>query len=90
MKKILEYSKWVVYVAIIFFALTGIRAVCHWPGYLKYFWWDKTFEELLKPMPIVKEGDIAPDFTLKDLKGNELTFSKLRGKPVLLVFWGRH
>jgi peroxiredoxin len=29
----------------------------------------------------------APDFTLKDLKGNPVTLSSLRGKVVLLNFW---
>jgi peroxiredoxin len=29
----------------------------------------------------------APDFTLKDLKGNAVTLSALRGKVVLLNFW---
>ncbi|KUJ90562.1 MAG: alkyl hydroperoxide reductase/Thiol specific antioxidant/Mal allergen [Thermoanaerobacter thermocopriae] len=32
-------------------------------------------------------GDIAPDFTLKDLDGNTVTLSSLRGKKVILNFW---
>jgi len=32
-------------------------------------------------------GDIAPDFTLKDQAGNDVTLSALRGKPVVLVFY---
>ena len=32
-------------------------------------------------------GHPAPDFTAKDLDGNEVTLSKLRGKVVLLDFW---
>jgi hypothetical protein len=32
-------------------------------------------------------GKPAPDFTAKDLDGNEVTLSKLRGKVVLLNFW---
>ena len=36
----------------------------------------------------VKEGNAAPDFTLKDLKGNDFTLSSLRGKYVVLDFWG--
>lgn len=36
----------------------------------------------------VKEGNVAPDFTLKDLNGNEFTLSSLRGKYVVLDFWG--
>ena len=30
----------------------------------------------------------APDFTLKDIEGNDLTLSSLRGKYVILDFWG--
>lgn len=36
----------------------------------------------------VKEGNVAPDFTLKDLNGNDFTLSSLRGKYVVLDFWG--
>jgi cytochrome c biogenesis protein CcmG/thiol:disulfide interchange protein DsbE len=32
-------------------------------------------------------GAPAPDFTLIDLKGNRVSLSHLRGKPVLLNFW---
>jgi len=32
-------------------------------------------------------GDIAPDFTLIDHRGKEVTLSALRGKPVALVFF---
>lgn len=30
---------------------------------------------------------IAPDFTLKDIDGNEFTLSELKGNSVALVFW---
>ena len=33
-------------------------------------------------------GSIAPDFTLKDIQGNNLTLSTLQGKWVILDFWG--
>ncbi len=36
-------------------------------------------------MPAV--GDLAPDFTLKDQNGNDVTLSELRGKPVVIVFY---
>lgn len=36
----------------------------------------------------VKEGNVAPDFTLKDLNSNDFTLSSLRGKYVVLDFWG--
>jgi mycoredoxin-dependent peroxiredoxin len=32
-------------------------------------------------------GDEAPDFTLKDQDGNDVTLSTLRGKPVVIVFY---
>lgn len=32
-------------------------------------------------------GQTAPDFTLQDYQGNEITLSDLRGKAVLLNFW---
>lgn len=34
------------------------------------------------------EGKPAPDFTLTDIKGNPLSLSSLRGKYVVLDFWG--
>ncbi len=36
----------------------------------------------------IKEGVEAPDFTLTDINGNDLTLSSLRGKYVVLDFWG--
>ena len=36
----------------------------------------------------VAPGCEAPDFTLKDLNGNDLALSSLRGKYVVLDFWG--
>jgi mycoredoxin-dependent peroxiredoxin len=32
-------------------------------------------------------GDTAPDFTLKDQHGNDVTLSSLRGQPVVIVFY---
>ena len=45
-----------------------------------------------KKMPIaergvVKVGDEAPNFQLRDLTGNVVSLSQLRGKVVLLNFW---
>lgn len=45
----------------------------------------KAREEARKNMV---EGAVAPDFTLKDLQGKDLTLSSLRGKYVVLDFWG--
>lgn len=36
---------------------------------------------------LVKVGDEAPNFQLRDLAGNLVTLSQLRGKVVLLNFW---
>jgi peroxiredoxin len=36
---------------------------------------------------MLKVGDVAPDFTLKDSDGNDVTLSKLRGENVVLVFY---
>mgnify|MGYP001776949842 CR=1 FL=1 len=36
----------------------------------------------------VLKGENAPDFTLKDLQGHDFTLSSLRGKYVILDFWG--
>ncbi|MDI3311016.1 MAG: TlpA disulfide reductase family protein [Thermoanaerobacterium sp.] len=34
-----------------------------------------------------EKGDLAPDFTLKDVNGKTVTLSKLKGKKVILNFW---
>jgi peroxiredoxin len=33
-------------------------------------------------------GDVAPDFTLPNVRGGEVTLSELRGRPLVLTFWG--
>ena len=38
---------------------------------------------------MLAEGDRAPDFTLPDQGGNEVTLSELRGGPVVLYFYPR-
>lgn len=35
---------------------------------------------------LITPGDPAPDFELKDVQGNQVRLSNLRGKPVLLAF----
>jgi len=47
---------------------------------------DKT-EEIKKTREGISEGEIASDFTLKDLKGMEVNLKEFRGKVVLLNFW---
>jgi peroxiredoxin Q/BCP len=36
---------------------------------------------------VIKEGQEAPDFTLQDQDGNQVTLSELRGQPVVLYFY---
>jgi len=36
---------------------------------------------------MVKQGDQAPDFTLSDQNGHQVTLSELRGEPVVLYFY---
>jgi len=44
--------------------------------------------DIAKASNSIQEGKMAPDFTLNDDKGNQLTLSSLRGKYVLLDYWG--
>lgn len=37
---------------------------------------------------LVADGCMAPDFTLKDINGKDLSLSSLRGKYLILDFWG--
>ena len=36
---------------------------------------------------LLKAGEQAPDFTLKDLDGSPIQLSSLKGKRIVLVFW---
>jgi cytochrome c biogenesis protein CcmG/thiol:disulfide interchange protein DsbE len=40
------------------------------------------------PGAAARTGQPAPDFTLNLLDGTSLTLSSLKGRPVLLNFWG--
>ncbi len=42
----------------------------------------------MKAAERIQPGKMAPDFTLKDLKGNDFTLSSLKGRFVVLDFWG--
>jgi cytochrome oxidase Cu insertion factor (SCO1/SenC/PrrC family) len=40
------------------------------------------------PLPKIKVGSVAPDFTLKDQAGNDVSLSSFRGKKnVVLAFY---
>ncbi|HVN82859.1 MAG TPA: TlpA disulfide reductase family protein, partial [Terriglobia bacterium] len=45
------------------------------------------FSSIRQPRRRSLEGEIAKDFTLKDLKGDSVSLKSLRGKVVLLNFW---
>ena len=36
--------------------------------------------------PVAKIGDVAPDFTLPTLEGQEITLSQFKGKNIFLLF----
>ncbi|MCO0599880.1 thiol-disulfide oxidoreductase ResA [Peribacillus butanolivorans] len=38
----------------------------------------------------IDQSNLAPDFTLQDLKGNEVKLSDYRGKGVILNFWATY
>ena len=38
---------------------------------------------------MIAEGDTAPDFTLPDQEGEDVTLSELRGGPVVVYFYPR-
>ena len=40
------------------------------------------------PAGIAKVGRPAPDFTLYQLNGQKISLASLRGRPVLVDFWG--
>lgn len=48
----------------------------------------KKFEAMRKAAENIKPGNPAPDFRLKNLKGEEITLSSFKGKYALLDFWG--
>ena len=53
---------------------------------------ENTVAETVEAETVAMEADAdgieAPDFTLNDINGNPLTLSSLRGKYVILDFWG--
>ncbi len=51
-------------------------------GALRYLWNTKTKEPRM-----LKVGEKAPDFTVKDHNGNTVKLSDLRGKKIVLWFY---
>ncbi|HEY7746398.1 MAG TPA: TlpA disulfide reductase family protein [Desulfuromonadales bacterium] len=52
-----------------------------------YFYFARDERPHGPPADLLQAGSMAPDFTLKDLNGNPVTLSQLRGKVVFLNFW---
>jgi len=46
------------------------------------------YAERLQQAEKTAKGTVAPDFTLKDREGREVSLSSLKGKVILLDFWG--
>jgi thiol-disulfide isomerase/thioredoxin len=44
-------------------------------------------EDMIRLLTRLKPGSEAPDFSLADLKQNQVSLKSLRGKPVLIGFW---
>lgn len=47
-----------------------------------------TLLTMLGAVAQIPKGSVAPDFTLNDLSGNAVSLSGLRGRVVLLEFFG--
>lgn len=60
-----------------------------WEGVNALYEKTKEMSEVrLKAIKMIEENGIAFDFTSKDINGKEFTLSSLRGKWVVLDFWG--
>ena len=60
-----------------------------YPLVKKQYETEKKGLEMQKKQEALQSGNImAPDFTLKDLEGNDISLSQFRGKWVILDFWG--
>ncbi|MFA8450553.1 MAG: redoxin domain-containing protein [Bacteroidales bacterium] len=56
-------------------------------GDAKYSPFYKKIEDKVKIMEAVQVGKIAPDFTLPDSNGEDVSLSSLKGNVILLDFW---
>lgn len=50
----------------------------------------KELNSLIRSLYQLEEGSIAPDFTLLDFDGKKISLKDLRGKYVLIDFWGSY
>ena len=57
------------------------------PNVKKYGPYISDIEKELASMERVQPGKLAPDFTTTDINSNQVSFSEMRGKYVLLDFW---
>ena len=48
---------------------------------------ERSIEDEVAATTIIHAGDVAPDFSVEMLDGNNVTLSTLQGKPTLLIFW---
>lgn len=48
----------------------------------------EAYQEVLKAKENIVEGGVAPDFTLKDMDGNDVSLSQFKNTYVVLDFWG--
>jgi thiol-disulfide isomerase/thioredoxin len=61
------------------------RMASYYLPFIKFMEKRKAMEDLSSKL---SHGKLAPDFTLKDIKGGNFKLSSLRGKYVVLDFWG--
>ena len=67
---------------LLFFAMLALSA----PLSVQRLWGQEKKDAM--PEPAVKVGDMAPDFTLRDTKGKEVSLHDFRGKKnVALAFY---
>jgi cytochrome oxidase Cu insertion factor (SCO1/SenC/PrrC family) len=67
-------------------ALVLLVATIAQPSFSRVLWGNQNNES--KRAAPIGVGDEAPDFTLEDLQGNQVTLSSTRGKtPTVLVFF---
>jgi len=78
----------------------SLSATCHFPFFHSAFCILRRCLSLLIPLsilmqigcteePVVKIGDVAQDFTLPTLAGEEISLSQFRGKNVFIFFWNQ-